>query len=242
MAFLYQDMPKCGTRGGTRLKLPVMDMCGSFSLGKLQEKLKKPLILSIALRTASRAALIGVSMPFLMALKIDVTVSLAAFIGFSIAVFTAENTVVTLDLIASTTVPIVDFMPLMMFETEDLIAFQICVAKLPIAVHPLFQRLASPPRNICPALSRFSPNALQSPLSAAVNAENSDEMTLVTVSNTVCTCVQIALRNVPSVCASSTSHLIASAMPCIAPAMVCAIVARYVAAYSHTAENKLVPD
>ena len=55
--------------GGDRLKLPVMEKCGSLILGRLQEKLKKLLILSIALCTTSRAPSILLRMPSLMLLK-----------------------------------------------------------------------------------------------------------------------------------------------------------------------------
>lgn len=98
--FLYQLMEKCGTDGGAMEKDPVIERCGSFSLGRLQEKLKKDLILSMAPFTASLAALIGVSMAVLILFQMLVAV-----------LFTALKAELTVLLIPSTTEEIVDFIP-----------------------------------------------------------------------------------------------------------------------------------
>ena len=51
IAFLYQSIPKCGTLGGAKLKEPLIEICGNFKCGNDHEKLKKLLILFIALLT-----------------------------------------------------------------------------------------------------------------------------------------------------------------------------------------------
>ena len=51
IAFLYQSIPKCGTLGGVKLKEPLIEICGNFKCGNDHEKLKKLLILFIALLT-----------------------------------------------------------------------------------------------------------------------------------------------------------------------------------------------
>lgn len=77
-----------------------MDTCGSFSFGKLHEKLNFDLMALIAFPTAVFAALIGVMIAFFMAFHVDVvvllipfqmfdTVVLMAFIAVLIAVFAA---------------------------------------------------------------------------------------------------------------------------------------------------------
>ena len=55
---LYQSTLKCGICGGFKLNFPSILKCGSFMFGSSHEKLKKLLILSIALFTASLAPLI----------------------------------------------------------------------------------------------------------------------------------------------------------------------------------------
>ena len=55
---LYHLIPKCGTLGGVSEKLPLMLICGSFSFGRLHEKLKALFIALIAELTAFFAAFI----------------------------------------------------------------------------------------------------------------------------------------------------------------------------------------
>src|SRR5690554_4328356 len=78
IAFLYQLIPKLGTDGGFKLNLPLILKCGIFSLGKDHEKLKKPLILLMALDTIFLAPFITLVILDLMPLKIDDTVDLTA--------------------------------------------------------------------------------------------------------------------------------------------------------------------
>ena len=96
--FLYHEILKCGTDGGVRLNFPEMLICGNFSFGRLQEKLKNPLILSIAFFTASLAALIGVVIALLMEFQTVVAV-----------LFTLLTTFDTVALIPLTTLLTVDF-------------------------------------------------------------------------------------------------------------------------------------
>ena len=107
-AFLYQSILNDGTRGGIRLNEPEMRMCGSLSLGNDQEKLKNPLIRSIALRTVSFALLIFSDMLFLMSSNVFLIESPSAF-AFSLIVsqFLYRSTpAATSAPIASTTRPI----------------------------------------------------------------------------------------------------------------------------------------
>lgn len=53
---LYHEMPKCGTLGGLIEKLPLILTCGSFSFGRLHEKLNFDFRALIAFPTASFAA------------------------------------------------------------------------------------------------------------------------------------------------------------------------------------------
>ena len=76
---LYQSIPNDGTLGGFRLNFPLIEKCGSFSFGRLHEKLKNPFIFSIAPDTTFFAASsFSLNADFMLS-RIPVTVLLAAF-------------------------------------------------------------------------------------------------------------------------------------------------------------------
>ena len=77
--FLYQEMENLGADGGLMEKPPEIEICGNFRCGKLQEKFMIDFILSIALWTASRAALILSVIADLMASNTLSAVDFAAF-------------------------------------------------------------------------------------------------------------------------------------------------------------------
>ena len=78
IAFLYQEILKCGTDGGDIEKRPVIDMCGNFKCGSDHEKLNRLLSLSIALLTLSLAPSNISTMLYFMFVKILVTAYFAA--------------------------------------------------------------------------------------------------------------------------------------------------------------------
>ena len=155
--FAYQLMPKCGTLGGTKLKLPDIDTCGNFKCGKLQEKLNLFLIVCIALDTAVLALLIGVVIADLIAFHVEVvllfiesqilenlvltfsivfeTVVLALLIGVTIVVLIAFHTLEAVLLIFSHVVESHVLTELIMFVTRSLIPCTELPIKVLILVH-----------------------------------------------------------------------------------------------------------
>ena len=127
IAFLYQEIPKCGTEGGLIEKPPLMERCGSAKCGSDQLKLKALLIALIALVTADLAPFIFSLMLDLIALKTLETVDFALFspelivdftplIALDMVVFIVFQTVVMVDLIAFITLVMVDMIA---FQTAD---------------------------------------------------------------------------------------------------------------------------
>ena len=78
IAFLYQEILKCGTDGGDNEKCPVIDTCGNFKCGNDHEKLNRLLSLSIALLTLSLAPSNISTMLYFIFVKILVTAYFAA--------------------------------------------------------------------------------------------------------------------------------------------------------------------
>ena len=122
IAFLYQLIPKCGTLGGLILKEPLIEMCGNFKCGNDHEKLKKLLILFIALLTMFFAPSKMLLNLFLIAPSTFDTVDFAAFRPLEIVDFTPLITLDTVDLILFQTLVKVDLMLFSILEIVDLIA------------------------------------------------------------------------------------------------------------------------
>ena len=118
---LYQLTEKCGVDGGISEKCPQMLTCGNFRCGRLQEKLKKERILSMAAFTISLAFCTGFTIAVLIAFQVDVALLLIP-----------SNTLEVVDLIAFQTLLIVVFTAFTIVVIVVLILFHTLLAVLRI--------------------------------------------------------------------------------------------------------------
>ena len=127
MAFLYQSTEIIGIDRMPPMSCQYQEKCGIFGFGKLQLKLNRPLIRSMALLMAVFADSIGLVIADLMLFHVLVAVVLMEEKTFDTVVFTLFTALETEVLMLFHTELIEELIPDMVVETDVLIEFHTVV-------------------------------------------------------------------------------------------------------------------